>query len=72
MANTTFYEMRAIIPDACQDLFALALYGLARTSAAEEKYNEAKMLGRECVNILEKMGHRKAIEVRQWLDSVMV
>jgi tetratricopeptide (TPR) repeat protein/transcriptional regulator with XRE-family HTH domain len=53
-------------------LRALAQYGLARIATLHGAITEAHRLGEECAMALEKLGHCKASEVRQWLATVSV
>jgi tetratricopeptide (TPR) repeat protein len=69
-AEGIFREMLVTAPEECQDLIALAHYGLARTAAAQSNMHEALQLGEASVTTLEKMGHYRAQEVRDWFNSV--
>jgi tetratricopeptide (TPR) repeat protein/transcriptional regulator with XRE-family HTH domain len=71
-ARKNFNEMFDVIPAGCSDLVALAQYGLARSVALLGNSDEAKALGEESATTLEKLGHRKAAEVRTWLQTVPV
>jgi hypothetical protein len=57
-----------------QDLVlrAQAQYGLARIAALHGATTEAHRLGEECATTLERLEHRKALEVRQWLTTISV
>jgi tetratricopeptide (TPR) repeat protein/transcriptional regulator with XRE-family HTH domain len=68
-AEATFREMLMTIPEGGQDLLALAQYGLAQVAAIQGNIDEAKRLGEVSAAALEGMGHRKAMEVRHWLES---
>ncbi len=68
-AEVKFREMLTIVPEGDLDLLALAQYGLARTMATQGKMHEARRFGEASVLALEKMGHRKAKEVRDWLNN---
>ncbi len=70
-AELAFREMLTIIPEGSQDLMALAEYGLARTFAVQGNDLEARKLGEASVSALRMMGHRKADEVKDWLDSLV-
>ncbi len=70
-AEKTFREMLVIIPDGGQDLLALAQYGLARTVVDKGDIHEARWLGEASVTILEEIGHRKAQEVKIWLNTII-
>ena len=72
VAESSFREMLVTISDEDYDLFALANYGLARIAAAQSNINEARKLGEKSKTILESIGHRKAKEVTNWLDSITV
>lgn len=69
-ARESFREMLINTPAGSQDLIALAQFGLARTNAALNNINEARDLGYSSVIILENMRHRKALEVRDWLNAI--
>lgn len=69
-AKATFQEMLTIIPEGGQDLLALAQYGLARVADAQGNFRKAQRLAQDSIRALEMMGHRKAKEVREWLDSI--
>jgi tetratricopeptide (TPR) repeat protein/transcriptional regulator with XRE-family HTH domain len=69
-AEDSFTMMHTTAPENCQDIIALAQYGLARVAAAYCNDQEARQLGSASALALEKMGHRKAVEVRQWLNSI--
>jgi hypothetical protein len=64
--------MKTIVPENCQDLIALAQYGLARVAAAQGNYRKSKELGEACLRVLENIGYRKVGEVDQWLNSIGV
>jgi len=69
-AKTYLHEMLTCTPAGSQDLKALAHYGLARAAAADGDYLEASKQGNISATILEKIGHRQAAEVKQWLASI--
>ena len=69
-AEENFREMLITISGEDQDLFALAQYGLARVAAARGYIEEARGLGEVSLTALEAIGHRKAIEVREWLTMI--
>ncbi len=69
-AEATFREMLTTIPEGGQDLLALAQYGLARTIATQGNFHEAQKFGEASATVLEAIGHRKAQEVRNWLNIV--
>ncbi len=70
-AENIFNEMLTIIPKGAQDLTALAWFGLAQVAFTKGNVNQALKFGGESISLLEAIGHRKAKEVRQWLDSIM-
>jgi tetratricopeptide (TPR) repeat protein len=70
-AELVFREMLTTIPEGSQDLMALAEYGLARALSAQGKDLEARRLGEASIIALRMMGHRKADEVKGWLDSMV-
>jgi tetratricopeptide (TPR) repeat protein/transcriptional regulator with XRE-family HTH domain len=69
-AEAIFREMLNTTPEGDQDLSALAHYGLARIAATQGNVDEARQRGEVSVAVLETMGHHKAKEVRDWLDSI--
>ncbi len=69
-AEASFREMLTIIPKGNQELLTLAQYGQARITASRGNIHEARMLGEASANALETMGHHKAPEVRNWLNSL--
>ncbi len=69
-AEASFREMLTTVSEGDDDLLALANYGLARTVAAKGNLFEARKLGEMSVMTLERMGHRRAEEVRNWLDTI--
>ncbi|MBV9690455.1 MAG: tetratricopeptide repeat protein [Ktedonobacteraceae bacterium] len=71
-AETSFHEMVNAIPEGSRELMALAQYGLARVAAAQGKFQDARKLGEKSVTTLEKIGHRKAQEVRHWMNSITI
>jgi len=68
-AWAAFREARDIASEGNQDLHGVACYGLARVAAAQGNLDEARRQGQESLAILEAIGHYKAAEVRQWLNS---
>lgn len=70
-AESTFHEVLRITPSGDTELQALAHYGLARAAVAQSNIDEAQQHGAISVAILEKMGHYKAQEVKDWLNSLM-
>ncbi len=71
-AELAYHEMLKTVAEGDLDLFALAKYGLARTSSERGDFQIARKLGEESLTALESMGHRKAQEVRIWLTSVQI
>lgn len=71
-AEAHFDEMLTITPEESQDLIALAKYGLAQTAVEQNNNSEAVLLGTASMAALEKMGNRKAEEVKQWFASIKV
>jgi len=71
-AEASFREMLSSIPEGDQELLALAQYGLARTDAAQGNIEDARRLGEASLTVLEKIGHRSAQEVREWLNSIVL
>ena len=49
---------------------AVALYGLARISADQKNFVEAKRHGLESLSLFENMGHKRIDEVSQWLAGL--
>jgi tetratricopeptide (TPR) repeat protein/transcriptional regulator with XRE-family HTH domain len=71
-AEASFREMLSSIPEGDRELLALAQYGLARTDAAQGNIEDARRLGEASLTVLEKIGHRSAQEVREWLNSIVL
>lgn len=71
-AEDSFNMMNTILPDECQDLIALAQYGLARVAAAQGNYPGSRKMGEACLGVLRSIGHYKAKEVEQWLRPTEV
>ena len=70
-AHEIFLEIDKIVPRSSKDLSALAHYGLARTLAAQGHIAEARNIGIESAKLLETIRHRKAQEVRAWVDDLL-
>ncbi|MBV9232337.1 MAG: tetratricopeptide repeat protein, partial [Chloroflexi bacterium] len=70
-AEAAFHEMLTIIPRGDRELNALARYGLAGVAYVQGNIQEAQKYGEASATALEGMGHSKAEEVRQWLQSIM-
>jgi predicted ATPase/DNA-binding CsgD family transcriptional regulator/Tfp pilus assembly protein PilF len=69
-AQGDFREMRDIASEGDSEYLGLACYGLARAQASQGHLIEARRQGQESLAILEKIGHYKAPEVKQWLNSL--
>ena len=69
-AKELFLAMHRIIPPGNQELVALAQYGLARALAARGNLSEARKVGAESAAMFEAMQHRKAQEVRLWVEDL--
>jgi tetratricopeptide (TPR) repeat protein len=52
------------------DLWGEALYGLARVAAERGNISEARLKGQKSLDMLEKIHHYAAPEVRKWLASL--
>jgi DNA-binding CsgD family transcriptional regulator len=68
-ASTAFEEALEQAPEGSRESIADALYGLARVALAQGKSERACQQGQESLAIFEAIGHHKAAEVRQWLNS---
>ena len=69
-AEDKFREALDMIPEGDRELMALTQYGLARVAAAEGKTYRARELGTTSLIALNGIGHRKAKEIKSWLDSL--
>ena len=69
-AGRDFREMRDIASEGDPEYLGLACYGLARIEASQGNLSEARRLGQESLAILEKIGHFKAPEVKEWLNML--
>jgi DNA-binding CsgD family transcriptional regulator len=69
-ARVDFREMRDIASEGDPEYFGLACFGLARVAAAQGSTTEARQQGQESLAILEKIGHYKGTEVKQWLNTL--
>jgi len=58
-------------PEGDQELSVLAQYGLARVAAARGNKDQARQLGTASLLVLNEIGHRKAQEIRHWLDAMI-
>jgi ATP/maltotriose-dependent transcriptional regulator MalT len=69
-AQEDFREMRDLAAEGDPEYLGLACYGLARVEASQGNLGEARRQGQESLAILEKIGHFKAPEVKQWLSAL--
>ena len=69
-AQEDFSEMRDLAAAGDPEYLGLACYGLARVEASQGNLSEARRQGQESLAILEKIGHFKAPEVKQWLSAL--
>jgi ATP/maltotriose-dependent transcriptional regulator MalT len=69
-ARGDFCEMRDLALEGDPEYLGLACYGLARAQASQGNLSEARRQGQESLAILEKIGHFKAPEVKQWLNTL--
>ncbi|HTI14432.1 MAG TPA: tetratricopeptide repeat protein [Dictyobacter sp.] len=69
-AETTFRNMKTIIPPGNQEWIALADYGIARALATKGNLQEAYNIGMESLSTLEAIGNHQKIEVKQWLNLI--
>lgn len=51
------------------DLIAIAQYGLARVAFFSNDYASALRLGKESLDLLKKIGNKKARDIEQWLQQ---
>jgi hypothetical protein len=51
-------------------MIAGAFYGLAKVALAQGNLTEAHRQGLDSLAIFEKIGHRMASEVKQWLEAL--
>ncbi len=70
VAETAFRETRDIASEGNVEYIAIADYSLARIAAAQGDTSQARRQGQESLALLESLGHRKASEVRTWLDTL--
>jgi tetratricopeptide (TPR) repeat protein/transcriptional regulator with XRE-family HTH domain len=69
-AEESFKRMLQDIPEGDQEMSALANYGLARVAASKGLEAEARERAEASIQAFEKMGHRRAQEIRQWLETL--
>jgi uncharacterized protein HemY len=53
-----------------QEIIATSLYSLAQVSMAQGNLAQAHQYGKESLNILSNINHRKTDEVRNWLATL--
>lgn len=71
VAHQTFQELfRLARILQSQELVAVALFGLARETAARGNLDAAKEHGRESLDTFTAMGHAKVQEVKEWLAAL--
>lgn len=69
-AEDLFQEMLSLVPESDLDLLALGEYGLARVAALQGNIQDARKHGESSLKTLNRIGHRKAQEVRNWLAAI--
>jgi predicted ATPase/DNA-binding CsgD family transcriptional regulator/Tfp pilus assembly protein PilF len=69
-AGRDFREMRDIASEGDPEYLGLACYGLARVEASQGNLSEARRQAQESLDSLEKIGHFKVSEVKQWLNTL--
>jgi len=69
-AQGDFREMRDLASEGDPEYLGLACYGLARVEVSQGNLIEARRQGQESLAILEKIGHFKVPEVKQWLNTL--
>jgi tetratricopeptide (TPR) repeat protein/transcriptional regulator with XRE-family HTH domain len=69
-AEESFQRMFQSIPEGDQEMYALANYGLARVAASKGELTEARVKAETSIQAFETMGHRRAQEVRQWVNTL--
>ncbi len=69
-AEESFQKMLQAIPEGDQEMYALASYGLARVAASKGELSEARKQAETSIQAFEKMGHRRAQEIRQWVEAL--
>lgn len=72
LATAAFQEVLILTSGPKRDpyLIAQAQYGLGQIAALREDTAEAHRLGTESLTTFEALGHRKAKEVKEWLQSL--
>lgn len=71
-AGASFREMLSCVPEGDRELVSEAQYGCARVAEAQGDIREARRLGNASFDRLQTMGHQRASEVRQWLETLPV
>jgi tetratricopeptide (TPR) repeat protein len=69
-AERSFNEVILTAPEGCQDMIALANYGLAQIAAYRNEWQKAQSLGKTSLLTLKSIEHSSAKEVEAWLKSV--
>ena len=69
-AAAMFNDLLENVPEGDQQLTAEAFYRLANIASAQGNSVKARQQGEESLTIFETIGHGRASEVRQWLDTL--
>ncbi|BCL83064.1 HTH_XRE and NB-ARC domain-containing protein [Ktedonobacteria bacterium brp13] len=69
-AEINFKEAISIAPEGCQDLVALANFGLAKVMLQRGEIQKATITAQESLSTLESMTHSSTNEVRDWLNNL--
>ncbi len=69
-AGTVFHEALTDLPQGSQELSAEVTYGLAQVAFAQGNLVEAHQQGKTSLTTFRRIGHKKEIEVRQWLEKL--
>ncbi|HTK11173.1 MAG TPA: tetratricopeptide repeat protein [Ktedonobacteraceae bacterium] len=69
-AEESFQRMLQLIPEGDQEMYAQASFGLARVAASKGQIAEAQERAETSIQAFEKMGHRRAQEIRQWVRTL--
>ena len=70
LAEATFGSALQAAPEERLELIADVHYGLAQTAASRDDTNKAVREGEQSLTILQKIGHRRAITLEQWLTNL--
>lgn len=70
-AEQAFHQLFVTGPAESLAIQATGYYGLARVAAARSQWREAKRAGEKSLILFETLRHRRAPEVRAWLDSLV-